>query len=73
MFNRFLKIYVLLEVLLNVIIPIFILFAVYMYLDDNHLFDSPFYIAAAAIMCAAVLFWIYKTIRDVLKADAEDD
>jgi hypothetical protein len=72
-FNRFFKIYVLLEVLVDIIIPIFILLTVYMYLDDNHLFDSPFYIAAAAIICATVFFWIYKIINVVLKADAEDD
>ena len=73
MANRFFKIYVLLEVLLDAIIPIFILFAVYMFLDDNHLFDSPLYDAVAALICTAALFWIYKVIKDFFKAGAEDN
>jgi len=72
-FNRFFKIYILLEVLLDAIIPIFLICAVYMFLDDNNVFDSPIYDAVAALICTAVLFWIYKVIQSFFKAGAAED
>ena len=69
MFMRFFKVFILLEALFGALIPLFILFVVFMFLKDNQLFGSPLYITAAAVICIGVLFWAYKSIQDFLKLD----
>jgi hypothetical protein len=65
------KLFVVLEAFFSAVIPLFIVFVIYMYLKDNQLFTSPLYVTAAAVISIAVLFWVYKSIEDLLKIDGE--
>ncbi len=74
MFKRFFKLFILLEVLFSTVAPLFIIFIVFMYLQDNQLFDSPLYVAAGALISVRVFFWVYKSIQDLLRIeDAEQN
>ena len=69
MFKSFSKLFILLEALFSAVVPLFIVFVVFMFLEDNQLFGSPLYVTAAAVICIGVLFWVYKLIQDFLKLD----
>ena len=71
MLKGFFKLFVVLEALFSALIPLFIVFVVYMYLTDNQLFTFPSYVTAAAVISIAVLFWVYKSVEDLLKIDGE--
>ena len=67
MLKRLLKTYLVLDEFSDILFLIFILFIVFIFLSDHQLFDSPLYLAAAAIIAAGVCYWIYKTIKNLLK------
>jgi hypothetical protein len=69
MFKSFSKLLISPVALFNAIAPLFIVFVVFMFLEDNQLLGSPLYLAAAVILSAAVLYWVYRMIQDYLKLD----
>jgi hypothetical protein len=59
--------YILVEEFSDIAFLIFILFIVFMFLSDHQLFDSPLYLAGAAVIAIGVCFWIYKSIKNLLR------
>jgi len=66
MFRKLFKGYVVFETIFDIGFIAFLLFVLCMVVYYRQLYDNPLYLFIAAVVCVALLFGLYRTIRDLI-------
>ena len=66
MLRKLFKGYVILETIFDIGFIAFLLLVLCMLVYDRQLYDSPLYLFIAAVIGVALLFGLYRTVRDLI-------
>lgn len=69
MLRKLFKGYVILEAIFQVGFICFLLFVVCMVVYYRELYQNPFYLLIAAVIFVALLYGLYRTVRDLLNLE----
>jgi len=69
MFRNLFKGYVVLESIFDIVFIVLLIFVVCMVVYYKQLYEHELYLFSAAAICVALLFGLYRTIRDLINLE----